>query len=135
MNDDEIKSLTKSVALEDEVIDVARTERRRLWRKLPSGYRLMHNYDGSHTYSFPTLVIVAIFGMLVIVMLVLPAYTQVGGSFCQLQNGISYTCPGGDWHGNTTQMVEHDTNGYRNYYCPIDGRYLGEQPFWSPLPA
>ena len=63
----------------------------------------------------------------------------VGISTCHdpkhLGNDKIYDCPKGDWSGYTKDMMMvSDGDGRRNYYCPIDGAWIGWENDIDPLP-
>jgi hypothetical protein len=44
----------------------------------------------------------------------------------ELSNDHVYSCPNGDWSGNTTEMIIHyESTGGVYLYCPIDGKMIG----------
>lgn len=50
-------------------------------------------------------------------------------------NDKIYDCPKGDWSGYTKDMtMVSDGDGRRNYYCPIDGAWIGWENDRDPLP-
>lgn len=112
----------------------ARTAWRKEWRKRSFGYRMSHKNDGSGDYgSLAFLVISLILAAFVFQFIYLPSTSEVGGINYHLSNEISYSCPGGDWNGNTSEMTTaYGTNIY--YYCPDDGRLIGIRYYGEPQP-
>jgi hypothetical protein len=52
-----------------------------------------------------------------------------------LMNNKIYACPNGDWAGTTAQMkMTVGDNGFRHFYCPVDGAHIGWQSSADPYP-
>lgn len=93
---------------------------------------MTHNNNGRPNHIIASAVVLAIILGALLLFFVWPEF-QIGGTSYQLQNGIDYQCPGGDWHGNTSQMIMLSGDLARYYYCPMDGRLIGIQKLTDPL--
>jgi len=111
---------------------------RRVWhdryQEHPFRWRMTHNDDGRRSTAWLWVVLVCFVIVGGFYFLYWQPQTQIGGTLYHLQNGINYQCPGGDWHGNTSQMVMIPSGTCRYYYCPDDGRLIGFEYWTDPLP-
>lgn len=97
------------------------------WRMNDTSWRRKYNISGNKKLTYPQfslMLIIVIVGLSVMLLLLPNIQSYMMGP--ELKNDHVYSCPNGDWSGNTTDMKQiGDGYGGVYLYCPMDGKLIG----------
>lgn len=117
----------KEISEEYNQLNIQKKAIREEWRQNDSSWKKSFNLDGKKKMSpwahllMTSFILIGILALLWYIPLV-----QSNMMGPELHNNMEYSCPNGDWSGNTSQMQQiGDGFGGVFLYCPLDGKLIG----------
>ena len=118
----------KEISEQYNQLNIQKKALREEWRQNDSTWKKSFSIEGKKRLTSFQYSVTFIF--LIIVLIIVIYSVPIIQSYYmgpELQNDKEYSCPNGDWSGNTSQMLQiGDGYGGVFLYCPLDGKLIGQ---------